>query len=332
MNSEIRNLCQHLPPRRVEKYRTDPDRYGASWEVARILQFKRPPISWLMWGHGIYWEPVNHPAWLAFANAKSYRILVHRIDQEKLLKDSGFRDVHVVGAPILYVDQTKLVERLPNSLLVMPPHSLEGVDSGWHEDSYVKKICALRKYYDHILVCVTSHCAKNGLWVKSFERAGIPWIEGAQGDDVHALQRMAFLFRSFETVTANTRGSQIPYAAYFGCRVSLWGTWEGLGKKDSTLNQPIYRRFPEIVGHARMINDHKYNMRAFPFLFKHPSEAGKFRDWGRDLLGAKFKKEPEDLRNIFGWHSYQRVWNSLTKALTKACRSNLDRLLNKGYR
>ncbi|MCP4848679.1 MAG: hypothetical protein GY899_12110 [Verrucomicrobiaceae bacterium] len=332
MTSEIRALCQQLPSRRIEKFRTDPDRYGASWEVARILGLKAPPVSWLMWGHGVYWEPVNHPAWLAFTNSKGYRILVHGRDQEDLLREHGFSDVHVVGAPILYVDQTIPVERIANSLLVMPPHSLEGLDPGWDENSYVSKICSLRECYDHILVCVTTHCVRNGLWVNSFDRAGIPWIEGARGDDAHALRRMAFLFKSFETVTGSTRGSQIPYAAYFGCKVSLWGPWTALGKNESVLNAPLYRRFPELIEHVRMTHEHNYNLEAFPFLFKHPSEAVNLQDWGAKLLGAKFRKAPEDLRHIFGWHIHQRVWNTMTKGPIKLCRYTLDRIQHNNYR
>ena len=110
----------------------------------------------------------------------------------------------------------------------MPAHSSEDTTSEWKFEEYAEEMARIRASFSEVWVCIHPSCWEHGYWVDAFKKRGFPLVQGALYTDRNALERLARLFSSFEYVTTNTMGSHIAYAAYWGAKVSLYGSYADL--------------------------------------------------------------------------------------------------------
>ena len=235
-SAAIELLSKQLPPSRIN---LNVRQYGAYQLLEKYCNLRvKLSHAAVEWQHG--WHPPSHNIHpeLVVGNdgfsghlAETCLHLVARKDQQEYLANQGYQKVEAVGLPILYVP-LKDVVRIPHSLLVMPIHSLEGVSLSASFNEYAEMIYSLRSKFDKIVVCVSSHCIRNGYWVKEFEERGIEVIEGANYNDANALHRVATLLSSFEYMTTNGLGSHITYGAHFGQKVSIHGKLEDYSEEN----------------------------------------------------------------------------------------------------
>ncbi len=176
------------------------------------------------WQHGTIppWHRLR-PEVLVYDAPRSTKRSVARQDEEAFLREGGYRDVRAIGLPIIYTQPSGL-SRIPNSLLVMPTHSLASDVLMPSCERYVEEIAEIKDHFDLVAACVSAYCIARNLWVPQFAEGGIPVARGAGIADTNALNRMRALFESFEYVTTDSYGSHVFYALYFGAKVSIWGT------------------------------------------------------------------------------------------------------------
>ena len=174
---------------------------------------------------------------------------VSRADQADYLRSHGYRHVKAIGLPITYLPPVD-VERVPGSLLVMPPHShrSHGTDDRLAE-AYADAIAALKPRFEHIWVGVNEDDMAKRQWVDSFCRRGIDVFTTTDQADPRTLVRLRRLLATFEYVTTNGFGSHIALAAYCGAKVSVFGEYAEFPRERMVMTHAV-KMYPRLLDQA----------------------------------------------------------------------------------
>ena len=219
-------------------------------------------------------------------------------EHERFLKQSGYKG-RAIGLPFVYLPE-KTYERRKGSLLVMPVHSMEYTRHRFKFAEYVAAIDSIRNCFETVAVCIYPACIKNFYWVDDFKKRGYPIIEGANALDRNSLERVRALMSQFESVTTNSFGSCIAYAAAFGSKISIYGPYAE-PNLNGTKTDPYYLNragLAEKAVHAISSDTVKKHLGE---LFVNPSDAVERKEWGRLQLGFENKVSPAEMRRLFGW-------------------------------
>lgn len=318
-----------LPPR---NYDVRSSLYGAQLIAAKYCSLSAPP--WKAegeWQHGwIVKERNIHPEFVVGYDGKSFgrrekeKFFVAREDQALYLKSCGYKHVVAIGLPVIYLDDNHL-DRMVGSLLVMPVHSLLGTTEQWDDDAYVEYIKSISHHFPKIVVCIHSDCLAKDNW-SAFAKAGFDVVSGADPKDTNSLQRMADLFSQFEYVTSNEFGSQVAYASYLGCKVSVFGPRAAFRKEDWA-NSTFYKNVPELLDIEEYENLNSYMFKTYKQFVVNPWQATTNQEWAALELGEQNKKTPSELIRLFGWNfqgwlrktlsEFSRIRSLLRKALLR---------------
>ena len=291
-------IAEKLPPIERVWRRSEPDSYGASYLIAQQIGRKKPPVSFAHWRHGwIYLNPIIHPRQLG--GDPSLVHLMATTEHVQILNNFGYKKVSAVGLPFIYADNFK-TERKAGSLLVMPGHSLPYTNPHLNEHNYVSQIAAMQPYFSTIVACLHSSCFAKGLWVSELEKYGIPYIIGADLYDKNSLSRMNYIFKSFEYMTTNRIGSHIAYAAYSGCKVSIFGEYLPFTIEEFA-DDPFYRQYPDLMHYCVEKSQKSQLEKQYPDLFVTPWEAPSRKDWADEVVGLKHKRSPAKIAKLLGW-------------------------------
>lgn len=290
------------------------DSYGDAYVAAKYCGFTSIPARYKgEWQHGWIGEERNiHPEWVIGSDGLSTlrknrdTFFVARQDQVDYLCSQGYKNVEAIGMPILYVEPPKL-DRLKGSLLVMPTHSLPEFQGKFDEDLYINYIKSISHHFSHICLCVHKSCERSGHWLKTFQEQGIQVVVGADPADSNSLLRMAYLFSQFDYVTTNNMGSQIAYASYFGCKVSIAGP-EYLYEASMLEEVPFYKNAPEVLQIGLKFLDEGRYRQLYPQFYREPWLAIENKKWAAYQLGEIHKKTPKELKILFGWTLMNRLY------------------------
>jgi hypothetical protein len=293
-------LASTLPPvRRIER-RSEADYYGAGYLIAEALGLATPPRSIASWKHGVsFVRRMAAPELLLTEGNRATRHLVANEWQASALREAGFVRAHAVGAPYLYA-QADGVRRMPRSLLAMPAHHIAGVTHSFDERGYAQALRRIADRFDVVVACISSASVQAGSWTSALQDSGIPWIVGADSHDANALRRMRHLFAMFEFVTTNTLGSHVAYAAYSGCRVSIWGPYAEI-KVEDYASIPWYRQRWDRVAELIATFSESHVRKRAPLLFRDPWDAADLKSWAEPFLGDAFRRSPGEVARLLGW-------------------------------
>ncbi len=279
------------------------DHYGAIKVAERYVGNKiaiNHYHQWFFWSHGCQGPWLNiHPGILThFLENKNLKYLLINKTQEIYLKNYGFKNVKAIGLPFIYVNEVNL-QRIPNSLLIMPSHTLLG-DKKLDKEAYESYTDFIKPFLTHFSVvkaCIHYSCIRNNMWVDEFNKLGIEIIEGARTDDENALLRQTYLFKQFDFVTTNSWGSHVAYGLFHGCKVSIAGPFFPRPKEDF-LRDGKWKRNPSILDIilSKEIEENKNEL--LKELFTLPNEAKTNVEFGRQLVGYYDKKTPAELLKI----------------------------------
>ncbi len=305
MGSEI-DVSMQLPT--VSEFRLRPweltygaDYYGAVQVAADYCGLRRVPLrSPGVWQHGTWppWQCIR-PELIVYDAPKSSKCFVARKDQVTFLQAAGYTKVRAIGLPILYTRPSGLA-RIPNSLLVMPTHSLRSDVSSPSTEQYVREVASIKHKFNFVAACVSASCITKGLWVSQFAEQGIPVMRGAGIDDCNSLKRMRALFDRFEYMTTDSYGSHVYYASYFGAKVSIWGTATPMLRENLLADGPL-SRYPEAVD---QLLSEETACKAEAYLGRlrlDPWSGVEETDTCRWMLGHENNLTPDEMRAAFGW-------------------------------
>lgn len=317
-DTQARNaLIALLPPVEAIRIRGESDFYGISKLLMEQLRWFHVPFTDASWKHGWLFPDLKYVEQLTGNRRQEKWTLVAKKEHEIFLRERGVAS-KAVGMPFVYAEalDSMVIKRLPNSLLVMPPHSIPTSTHDWDEDSYAAHIAAIKDDFDFVLVCLYQSCLNKGLWVNAFERYSIPWIAGARSDDKNALIRMNRIFKSFEYMTTNAIGSHIVYAAYCGCKVSISGPYAEYTQNDYQ-QDTLYRKCPFLLQHNLSAASEMTVREKFSMLFHPPKQAVVLEKWASEELGKENMMNVYFLIYYLGWYPHQQILVLLKKIVRK---------------
>jgi hypothetical protein len=280
------------------------DHYGALYVAASYCDIDLPPTPFPhLWHHGCMGP------WTRFASQLSYNVppddkkkfLVARKDEEEILKASGYNTAQAIGLPAVYVSDTSL-KRNPNTLLIMPQHTLVGIELATPEKrrEYVLSLKPFLNEYEVVAACLSYNCICNGYFIEDMQELGIEIIVGACTSDLNACLRIRCLMEQFESMTTNGWGSHVAYALYYGMKVSIFG--ERFEITDNELSKDISWSTTSDEDRYQILVDYYKGSEALLSPFRlDPTEAEKNIDLGSFLVGADNKISPDEMKELFGW-------------------------------
>lgn len=297
------------------------DQYGAfviaAWYCG-IAPFFLPPPG--IWQHGCFgpWDQVSAGTILYHSPAvDQMRIFVARKDECQFLENNGIKNCSAIGLPFVYAPQSS-VRRKKGTLLVVPVHTIAGQNyfSGDGElGAYARQIAQMRKHFSEVILCVHRGDYVNNNWIQQFAKVGIPYVIGADPDDLNSLARVKQLFSMCEYVTTNGWGSHVAYALSCGAKCSIWGPRpsadESVRCKDVGTGTEADRK-ARSADSVRQARDEYLKG-----LFVCPRDGRVHQDLGRFLIGESNKRTPRELFEELQWDkvSLSGSWKS---AMTSA--------------
>ena len=304
----------------VSRFQTRPwsrgfgtDFYGALHVAANYCGLSSAPELFPgVWQHGCIppWQNVQ-PEMCIFTAHRGLRCFVARHDQEVFLREAGYSKVKAIGLPIVYT-QSEGTRRIPGSLLIMPMHSIPNDQNSSDSDVYIQQLTQYLSQFSTVAACISGRCMDSGLWLRHFQAAGIDVMRGATIDDATSLARIRRLCETFEYVTTNTYGSHVPYALYFGAKVSIWGWSEPL-TREYFLRDALWRLFPDAVD--RLVSNETFQAsETIIGRFRVPPHFGLVDvSLGSSLIGAENKLTPDELRSALRWTGVRRLGAELRR-------------------
>jgi hypothetical protein len=241
-------------------------------------------------------------------NEKKDHYFVETKYHEDFLKENGIKNVTAIGSTYLYIDKNDLqnITRYKNSLLVMPAHSTSDVITTTNEVAYIKEILDLKNEFDLIVFCIHQDCIKNNLWIKNLKKYNLPYILGGNVYDKNSLLRMSIIFNTFEYMTTNAMGSHIAYAAYSGCKTSVFGTFFEYTKNILQKNTFLQRN-PLLMERTIKKFSETYSRKHYSFLFRNPKTASIKINWGKKVLGYENKLSYNNLLKTLTQYSDKNI-------------------------
>ena len=308
--------------------------YGAADIAAAYCGFKVVPNHLRgYWQHGwtaSYRMPIPADLILGTWAKPDEYYWVARKDEEEHLRSAGFPHVTAIGMPLIYLPP-RPIHRRPDSLLVMPAHTLDYVTCSWKFDEYAEAIAAIRHEFSDVVVCISPSCWKHGYWVDAFRKRGFHLITGANHADRNALKRVRYLLSTFEYMVTNCFGSHLAYASYCGAKPSVYGPYATRRPEDFA-NDPVIRHNPKLLPVSLKSFSEEELRRHRPQLFCHPRDARADVEWGRAELGEENKASPREIRSLFEWSVEARVTRKLKSKTPNLVKHWARTLSNPVYR
>lgn len=275
-----------------------------------------------IWQHGVFgpWD-LQIPKSIIYNSPASLDTLclVARDDLKAALVELGYRNVKTIGMPINYLPERNF-DRIPDSLLVMPSHSLVGFQYKNHDQflKYAEEIYQASKKFKTTLICLHPNCIKNKLWIREFEHFGFEITFGADTGDLNALERIRSLCAQFEVVTSNDWGSHIAYSLALGCKVSVHGT----RIQESTENLLLDTATRSSISDASTLLSNRFIAARDNFIRKFivpPSSAIDDPDLGCWLIGGSHQLDPKKMADtlrelVFPAPREINEWKSLSQS------------------
>ncbi len=294
-------ILRSLPPVSPQEPRNEADFYGATDLIAAALGLSAAPTPQAVWTHGWHYNPPQFVETFLWQGPGPGRaVLTHRENDAAFLRANQAPLSVAVGAPFLYVPAAFDGPRLPDSLLIMPFHSLDETRHIPDEQAYFEAIDPHLARFAHVAACIHPSCVKKNLWIGGLAARGIPWVNGAEVRDRNALRRVRSLLSRFTHVTSNWIGSHVPYAALLGCRVSIFGPPPVFRREDYE-NQPFYKQHPQILERDLDLLHRGYVRETFPQFFAPPDAGVGDPAWAWEQLGGASQKDPVTVARLLGW-------------------------------
>lgn len=295
-----------LPKRVKTSVLCEPDYYGFSYYLRKELGIEIPRISTSSWVHGWRFEELIVPEQILYSQYIKSRLfhVVATNEQELFLNKYGLTNVRAAGYPYLYSQDLfyhDRIDRIENSLLVMPAHTLNHLSiRDTESEDFVKFVDSKRSDYNRVVFCIHQDCLNSGLWLEMLRKYEFEYVMGSKNDDLNSLRRMYILFNSFDTLLTNTWGSHVLYSAYSGMNLNFYTPFYEL--KEKYFSSSFFGR-DNVFYKAQKINlsyhNYEYISRKYDFIFK--KDKVTIRNWANKEMGLDSKLELAELPIILNW-------------------------------
>jgi hypothetical protein len=286
---------------------TYPDLYGA-FDIAReycgFSKFPNPKPSTksIMWQHGVEYDILICLAEQiigADIPSNETKLLVANKSLESFARGKKSNPIYSIGLPIAYLPVMS-ERRMANSLMVFPGHGVPG--SSMSEEinkNYAQYILGIADKFEKVEVCIFGPDFDRKAPIRGiFEEHGFKIVRGVD-DSKFALHEQKKRLLGFSHVTSNVMGSHIPYAASYGCRVSIAGPIHEY-QREHLENTEFYKLFPAALDIVTKYSEPSLRS-YFSWLFCEPHEAQTCEIWGNEQIGFDCRLSPKEICNVFNW-------------------------------
>ena len=239
--------------------------------------------------HGIAANPFLHDE-----NVKKNRFYLMNEQNKAKSLSYGYSNLVVIGAPFIYLPNINKenIYQSKKSVIFFPLHTHEYDLAGDPFNSYrlyLKEIKKIFNYFSFVTVCLGWREYENKKIIDLFKENQVRVITmGPRDNNPFFLYKFLDAVSNHEYLSSDSFSSAIFYGLIMRKKVFLYGTNMGKGEKekwegklDTNYNEVYQKRYPTLKWENY---DHKTNV-----------EIGEYE------LGLKFKKSPNELREIFNW-------------------------------
>jgi hypothetical protein len=284
------------------------DYYGANFVASNYCNLDEQTNDFF-WHHGLVspWESLSCEHIVFNMKDKNLRYFVSSREQSELLIKNGFSRAKSIGLPIVYVEIEK-TERIKNSLLIMPSHTLVGqlINNKSSMLRFIDLVNEYKKYFDKIGVCLHKNDFENNYWVEEFNSLGLEILLGAQNNDKNTYYRQAYYYSTYESILTNDFGSHVAYALFFGCKVSI----SNLSIEVNLLDDGTWARNPSSINHIYSNEFISMRDKYLSKFYVEPTMAVEDIELGKELVGYYYKISPFKMKFLFKWSTLGKLyWN-----------------------
>jgi hypothetical protein len=314
MTDKLQFTISHIPSAKIFNVGWEPEYYGAIHQIAKKCNVTNiRPYAAHTWLHGwISGKKIISPRQIIGWGDKENIHFVHTKEQKKYVYSKGYKYVFDIGAPFLYAEES-FDKPVANSVLIVPHHGLKQAKSKHSPIDYIESILQDLKNFELVVACIHADDAADANITEGLKKLKIPYILGARANDMNSLNRMRAIFSTFENIITNTLGSHIPYSAYCGCKVSIYGNYYERSYSEFE-NDPWYKKNKDILDYEITKSTEKFARENYGFLFTEPRLANTNIKWAQRELGCKSIRSTLLLKHLFGWTNVSKKLYSLLEA------------------
>jgi hypothetical protein len=208
--------------------------------------------------------------------------------------------------------KNEYITKIKNSICLIPPHSTHSINATYNLLSYINFILNDIKSYKLKIILTEKKKLTNKI-IKLLKQNNIKIINSAKINDKNSLKFIKRIFSSVDIVTSPCLGSHIPYAAHCGCKISVCGPRFKYSKKLYE-NDEWSKHNLEVIEKWIKWENSGEAQKTYPFLFCKIANAKSHVKWADEVLGARYKKTPMQLKRLLGWC---KVTNFINKNLLR---------------
>ena len=241
------------------------------------------------YGHGIAANPFLHNK---EEKLKRYYV-INKYNKKKSIK-YGYKNVEAIGAPFLYLPKNLYINNnyKPKTLILFPVHTSE--HDGFHDTidihkRYIEDLKKILPLFKSITVSLGWREYENKTIVNLFKHQGISVVTmGYRDNNPNFLFNFIKCINKHEYVSSESFSSAIFYSLIMRKKVFIYGRSLLINaKNDPTLNE----QYP-----------YKFYSSLYPQLLWENYNDKSHYNIAEIELGLEFKRSPNELRKIFGWH------------------------------
>lgn len=155
------------------------------------------------------------------------RILTYSPYREDVIRELTEFTPIAIGPYIAYAEdyRTKAVTQekknmLGRTLLVMPAHSMIGMEATYSLELFFREIELVKTKFDTVLVCLYIEDLKRGLW-KPYKEKGFGVVSAGQTYSPHFFSRLKYILSLSDALLLNEYSTGMSYAMYMGRPIHL---------------------------------------------------------------------------------------------------------------
>lgn len=154
-------------------------------------------------------------------------ILTFSSFREEIISDLTDITPVAIGPYIAYAENyhsNVYIERMKKKygrvLLVMPSHSIKGIDVDYNVKQFIQQIENSKEKFDTVIVCMYFQDIIRGLW-KPYEKMGYHIVSAGNTGSPYFLSRLKYILRLSDAVIMNAATTGMCYAMYMNLPIFL---------------------------------------------------------------------------------------------------------------
>lgn len=181
-----------------------------------------------------------------------------------------------------YIDEVR--KENGRTLLVMPSHSIQGIDIGYDVRQFIDEIEKVKKDFDTVLVCIYFEDLKKGLW-KPYRKKGYKIVSAGNTSSLYFLERLKYIFSLSDAVIANSATTGLAYAMYMDMPIRLI-------QQNINYNMTCHNNVFELETESQIANMHKiFGSDRFTTFKEH-------QKYSNYIFGLDKVKSKEEMRRL----------------------------------